>query len=180
MACQGDRKLIHLVTGTRGEGKTRTCINLANKFGEIGLYCGGVICPGVYDGGEKTGSRIIDVKTREASRFSSRKNGGDYGIEVGEWLIHHDGIEFGIQALKNALHCHIIFVDEVGPLELSGRGFSRALHDVFNHRQVIVVLRDGLRGEFASKFHYLKFREYDLSNGVQEIVAITERVLNEF
>ena len=153
--------MIYLISGSVGSGKTTACERILALAEKRGLACGGVICPATYERGVKTGSRIIDVRSKESEEFSCATGACFYaGINVGGHSISPAGLEFGIRALKDSADCDLVFIDEVGALELSGGGFRPALEEVLgNRKNVVVVVRERARDWFLEGFRKHKVVE---------------------
>ncbi|MCU0457284.1 MAG: DUF2478 domain-containing protein, partial [Bacteroidales bacterium] len=115
-------------TGSQGEGKTAFVKKLIGLLNENGIKTGGILSERVMTGTETTGYDIVNISTGERSVFLRRDE--DFGYEkIGRFSINPAGLEAGIAALESSAagRLQIIIVDEVGRLELQGRGWTQEL-----------------------------------------------------
>ncbi len=133
--------MVIIITGEIGSGKTTVCQKLLRRAQSKGVPCGGIITSKAPDG-----SIIIeDVKTGNCQTFASTEAKYD-GPCTGKYYFNPAAIDFGVQAIDSGAADDILFVDEIGYLELRGKGFSRAT-EVINTRkakQAILVIRKEL------------------------------------
>lgn len=136
-----------LVTGTRQSGKTSTCQGLADSARLDGYHVGGILCPPVFDGKRKVGFDLLAPATGERKRLGSRSLPACSGIQVGAWCLDPKVIAWGNAILRQQCDANILFIDELGVLELvKAGGFQEALHllDSQSHNHAVVVIRSEL------------------------------------
>jgi nucleoside-triphosphatase THEP1 len=157
-----------VITGAPGEGKSNLAGALAKSLREAGLSLGGIHAPGFWDGGRRSGFDIIDLATGE-SRPLCRTQGPDDWQSQGPFRFSPDGLAFGLRALAEALRrdADVIFVDEVGPLELHGRGWADALDVLARRRRkaMVWVVRQGLVDEVRRRWSLAPDRAWDAGSG---------------
>ncbi|MGQ9615652.1 MAG: nucleoside-triphosphatase [Spirochaetota bacterium] len=111
-----------VITGAVGVGKTSVCEKVAVLLKGQGISCGGIITPKATD----EGIIIIDLMSGRREILAAVVD--IYrGPRIGRYYFNPTGIAFGIDAIERAKNTDVIFIDEVGPLELSGGGFAKAL-----------------------------------------------------
>ncbi len=121
---------IFLVTGGVGEGKTSFLRELATALQQRKIRTAGFLAEGIMEKGEKKGYRLVDLASGEARPFGeARKKHGR--IHTGRFTFNRDTVRWGEDLLWKAVsegrdHT-VIILDEVGPLELKGKGWARAL-----------------------------------------------------
>ena len=136
-----------LLTGGRGAGKTRWCEALARSAHEAGLAIAGLLSPAVVIGGEKRAIDLLDLATGERRFLAERARPDLPGTEGLGWRFDLEALAAGNAALERVGACDLLFVDELGPLELGrGSGFTAAfgLLDDRRHGLAIVVVRPAL------------------------------------
>lgn len=118
-----------ILTGRRGSGKTTLCRRLAAEAKALGWDVAGVISPAVYDGGEKTGIEVIDLRSGNSRLFARRPVDADgSGSYRPAWIFDQIALAWGNQMLAGALPCDMLIVDELGPLEFeAGVGWSAGM-----------------------------------------------------
>jgi nucleoside-triphosphatase THEP1 len=136
-----------ILSGGQGEGKTTLLATLIRTMREEGIVVGGIRAPVVYVQGKRIGYDIEDIRTGVMTplcRIAAEATLAD----VGSFSFLPEGLSAGRRALEpDAEHMpEVLIVDEVGPLELDGKGWAGQLEK--NLRSfpgtVILVVRSGL------------------------------------
>lgn len=147
MNSEADRIIV--LSGQRGIGKSTVCKKVSRLARDQGLQCGGFVS---Y---KSSGSGIIieDVETGKTTILAGVKP--EYrGPQVGQYYFSPEGIEFGIKALERGLSSDLLFIDELGHLEVRGEGFAAAFNQLeqgtFAH--ALVVIREELLGVLLPRF----------------------------
>jgi nucleoside-triphosphatase len=137
--------MLVVITGAIGVGKTTICQKVIDITRSQGYGCAGMITCKAPDGG----IIIEDVKTGQRMTLASLNSIYD-GPQVGKYFFNPEGIEFGIRAIESGKDSSLLVVDEIGPLELKGGGFVRALELIKDGkvRDCIIVIRSGLVSTF--------------------------------
>jgi nucleoside-triphosphatase THEP1 len=111
-----------IITGEVGIGKSTVCRRTLHLLRDVEDRCGGVIT--CKDGNGKIIAEDVLTQTRMA--LASRN--GDYqGPRLGAYHFNPAGLAFGVDALNKGAALPLFVVDEIGPLEVSGKGFANAV-----------------------------------------------------
>jgi len=133
-----------VVTGPTGCGKTSTVETVVSGLRERGLRVTGFIQPGVWRDGKKVGFEVRDVATGEHTDLAHRSEGRGAVPGTG-YQFFRGGFDLARRALNRWRAGDVVVVDELGPLELRGRGHMpavrRSLADGGAHVVVLVVRR---------------------------------------
>jgi len=145
------------IAGEPGSGKTSWCTGYVDWLRQRNYRVGGTISPEVRQGGQRIGFDIVDLITGEQTTFA-RLSDGDHpkGIRIGSYAISEDGISFGLRAIERAVNeaCDWVVVDEVGPMELQGRGLMPAVSLACRRSSnVLIIVRSSL---LEALFEYLE------------------------
>jgi len=98
---------------------------LAGELRRQGLGVAGVASPRVLRGGETVGYQVRNLATGEERSLCSLD---PPGIPFRRFFFSPDGLAFANAALERASQeADVVVVDEVGPLELAGEGFTPGL-----------------------------------------------------
>jgi nucleoside-triphosphatase THEP1 len=118
-----------ILTGSRGSGKTTLCRRLAAEAKALGWDVAGVVSPAVFDGGEKTGIEVLDLRSGESRQFARRPAAYDGATSHRpSWIFDQIALAWGNQVLKTVIPCDMLIVDELGPLEFeAGVGWSAGM-----------------------------------------------------
>lgn len=155
-----------VVTGQPGSGKTSLCQRVVAHAQANGWQVGGVLSAEVRRQGVRAGYDVVDVRTGDTHSFARLRDGGPAaGIPIGRYAIDPAGLAFARAALSEAIaaNCHLIVIDEVGPLELlRGEGLMpEAVAALRSSASVLVIVRRELLTEFLARFADLRFHVFD-------------------
>ncbi len=170
-----------LLSGERGAGKTTLCLKLAAEL----PGAGGVVCPALFDGdGNKTGFTCVSIGSGESWELGAvklKEAGGEAGQSTRKYHFSENGIVRGIACIRESLERDggTTFIDEIGPLELSGGGFAPVLPLLASASNLIIVIRPALvdevtpflTGHRVSVFSLTKVNREELKD---EIIAFLE------
>ena len=163
-----------LVVGESGSGKTSWCREYIDRRRKSGSTVGGILSPAIAHEGQRVGSDALDLLTGQEVPFArlSHHNSFEEGDEVGDYTISRDGILFACDAIERAVksRCDLVVIDEVGPLELQGKGLMPAVElALASAINVLIVVRSSLREALQKHFS-----DYDFT----VIVDLTKPSLN--
>jgi molybdopterin-guanine dinucleotide biosynthesis protein A len=139
-----------LVVGEPGSGKTSWCREYIEERRESGSSVGGILCPAVEQQGQRIGSNALDLLTGQEVPFARLSRHGSFkaGEKIGHYTINRDGISFACAAIERAVesNCALVVIDEVGPLELSGKGLMPAVElALASAANVLIIVRSSLK-----------------------------------
>lgn len=133
--------MLIIITGSIGIGKTTVCRKVIELVRCHGHSCGGILS---YT---SSGENIIleDIQTGEKEILASTKRIYP-GPHTPRYSFSLKGIDFGIRAIDKGVLTELLVVDELGHLELHGKGFVRALELIRADKveNCILVIRNGL------------------------------------
>jgi len=138
---------IIILTGDIQSGKTSLCQELVQKAKEEGVQMAGLLSPAVFDKGKKVGIDVINLKNWERRHLAVWKEKDQTEVEPRHWLFYPEIVQWGNQALINAVPCELLVVDELGPIEFEqGEGWIAGLEavDSGSYQSALVVIRPSL------------------------------------
>jgi len=141
------RRRITVIHGPRDSGKTKTAAALAARMRAQGMRVGGVLSEAEMRSGVKVSYSFFDLGTAERSLYALRRPEPiPQGVRAYEFL--PEGLDFGRRAVLGAVEAgaEAIIVDEIGPLEMEGRGLWDAVRDLLSRfsGEIVIVVRDSL------------------------------------
>ena len=169
-----------LVVGEPGSGKTSWCREYIDRRRESGSSVGGILCPAVEHQGQRIGCNALDLLTGQEIPFARLSSHGciRQGERVGDYTISRDGISFARGAIKRAIDngCDLVVIDEVGLLELSGKGLVSAVElALASAVDVLIVVRSSLREDLQRHFSQYEFVvTADLTRSVSNLTEPTD------
>jgi nucleoside-triphosphatase THEP1 len=118
---------------------------------------GGILCPAIEQQGQLIGSNALDLLTGQEVPFArlSPHTCFEEGEKVGHYTISKNGISFARGAIERAVEnrCDLVVIDEVGPLELGGKGLMPAVElALASAVNVLVVVRSSLKEALQKRF----------------------------
>jgi nucleoside-triphosphatase THEP1 len=162
-----------LLVGDRHSGKTSTCRRLAELMRARGLGVGGIVAPAVYQAGRCAGYDVTDLGTGHTTRLATLDGPGVE--QVGRFHFLAEGLALGRAALENvAESCRrLVIVDEVGPLELAGRGWAPYLNRLVDRQGVtLFAVRRSLAGQVAERWGASAQTSHDLTEGPDAVIDV--------
>jgi len=120
------RTRVVLVTGPRGCGKSEAMAAAVARWQEQGGVAAGFLQPGIWEGARKVGFRVLDVATGEQCELARRVEvrEGQHGTT---FRFSDAGLALARRALGAAAPGALLVVDELGPVELRGKGHMSAV-----------------------------------------------------
>jgi nucleoside-triphosphatase THEP1 len=151
-----------LVVGEPGSGKTSWCREYIEEQRKHRATVGGILCPAIEHQGQRVGSNALDLLTGQAVPFARLSGHGSSkaGEKIGDYTISKDGILLACRAIERAVEssCDLVVIDEVGPLELSGKGLMPAVESsLASAANLLIVVRSSLREALQKRFPEQEF-----------------------
>lgn len=144
-------KRVVFLAGGIGGGKTAAGLRLLSLLRQAEIPAGGILAPRVMEGDETVGYSIIDVATNTTHAFAGLEPND---VHVGRYYVSRESIERASKAVLGVCGtCSVVFVDEVGRLELQGGGHESAVRALLAADPVAILLaRDELVEEVKRVF----------------------------
>ena len=111
--------MIGLLTGQVGAGKTTVAERVAGLARSQGLACGGLLAPALRNAcGQKGGIWGVDIASGERCLLA-RTDRALGGPAVGPYSFDAGALAWAVDTVDRAIGaCDVVFVDEIGKLEL--------------------------------------------------------------
>jgi len=121
--------MIFILTGPVHSGKTTLLKRTILEFKRKKLVVSGFLSKAVFRGRERIGYDLFDLKEEKSIPLIRREGRKDWQ-SVGSYFFVPSGLEEAQRIISCSKNSDICVVDEVGPLELSGKGFWPALKPI--------------------------------------------------
>ena len=177
---------ILVISGPVHGGKTTFVSMLADMLKDHGIEPCGFICKGRFTGGERSAFTLVDLEDGSEIAFATtRKRPGWERFR--RFYINPEALAKGERIARKAVRegSDLLVVDEVGPLELEGGGWSgilemlaveRNLMQIWVARQQIVdALRQRWRIPGENIFRLEKGREEELTDAIMRRLVPSEK-----
>lgn len=113
---------IVILTGERGVGKSTVCRETVTRAQARHYTCGGILTLGRPSGARD----VLDVRSGNLHRLTLGA-GASAALVQGRFRFDPETLAWGNDVLGRAVPCHLLVVDELGPLEIErGQGWPGA------------------------------------------------------
>jgi len=157
--------MIFILTGPVHSGKTTLLKNVVRELKRQKYRIGGFLSEPIWKSEETVGYDLFDLR-EERSIPLIRRTGEKEWQKIGAYFFIPQGLAKAEKIILQEKDVDILVVDEVGPLELSGKGFWPALKQVIFHplNIYLVVIRINILEDFLSMLGKLKVKIFDIKN----------------
>jgi len=119
-----------IITGEIHAGKTTFALNVINSLRGKNIKVCGFLAIGINENNERKGFKLMDLQTGEETELCSTSEIPE-NFKAGRYYFRRQTIEKGIKILTDIPDgCQCVIIDEIGPLELAGGGWSLAIDDL--------------------------------------------------
>ncbi len=135
-----------MITGPPGIGKSTVVSKVVFNLRSTGCIIGGCITEERRRNKERVGFDIEDLLSGNKGELASIS--GHLGPRVGRYRVNLQGLtEVGARALNDAVaSAELVVIDEVGPMELTGPEFRRALTScISSGKPIFAVVREQMK-----------------------------------
>jgi nucleoside-triphosphatase THEP1 len=163
---------VFILTGEKHEGKTTFAAALAEALKKQGIASGGFLAPGKFENNRRSEFDILDLKTGKQRPLCSIHL--KEGESIGPFCFDPSGQQLGNQILSpgHLEDVDVVFIDEIGPLEIKDQGWAPAIDKLMNepNRTHIWIIRKGLVDEAIQKWELMDVQVFDISTAKSEVV----------
>lgn len=149
------RPVVVIITGALHEGKTTFALKVADSLREKGFRPGGFLAIAVNEEGKRSGFILKDLSSGREAELCSNKPDPER-VNYGHFYFNREILKAGEQILKpeELSDKQTVFIDEIGPLELKGQGWSRAIDTLCQSNTILQVwiVREGIVHEVLKKW----------------------------
>ena len=167
---------IYIVTGAIGEGKTAWLAKLTGLLEEMEVKAGGILALRIIQDGKATGYDIYNISSGVRTPFLRLYGTETMGVE--RFTVLEEGVMAGQDALDPYVNSDmdVVVVDEAGPLELRGQGWSNRIVELLLDTRVTVIIavRKNLTGAVMDKFELTDAHVIDV--GQADPLKISEEI----
>ncbi len=152
-ALQEPLRVVGIVTGEKGQGKTTRMGEVVARLRELGVRVGGVLAPGEMREGRRWSMDLVDLGTGRRIPMGTRNPESGWP-KVGAFHVNPEAMELGLTALspQRVAGYDLVVLDEVGPWELAGQGWSPVLEALYGTEvPLLPVVRRSLMEDVAAR-----------------------------
>jgi nucleoside-triphosphatase THEP1 len=143
-----------IISGEINSGKTTLMKKNVDKEKRKSQGPTGIIAPGIFKQDLKVGFNVEDISSGKIKLLASVEEKYSVGFSFGRFNFFKEGFEFAKKALLNFKPKGVVFLDEAGPLELSGKGYADCLKALLcsNISRLYVSVRKDCLKEFIKTY----------------------------
>jgi nucleoside-triphosphatase THEP1 len=162
--------MVIIISGEKGSGKSLLMLEISRMCNQTGFKISGIIQPSLFVDEKHIGYSIMNITSGQTKTLAGLDSGAAAN-SVGKYYFYEDGLKFGHLALQNT-NSEIVFIDEIGPLELSGKGWAQDLKQQLNKSPqiILITIRPSLIKEVILQFEIQNYRIYHLPETTPELV----------
>lgn len=125
------RARVVILTGEIQQGKTTFAQKVVSDLVNENYKITGFFSQGINKEGKRTGFDLVDIETSEKIELCS-DNKYETKIRLGHYFFNTDALLFGnkILSAEKVAEKQLIVIDEIGPLELKGQGWSNSIEEL--------------------------------------------------
>ena len=136
-----------IISGPKNAGKTKVCLRLIEMLQDQSVPVSGLVSPGLYRDGRKTGILVRDIACGDEMQLAVYEPGWDPQVPEREWRFNMEAVIWGNKRLKTIKNAPFLLIDEMGFLEMEqNRGWTAGLDllDSKDYHRAVVVIRPDL------------------------------------
>ncbi len=144
--------MINILTGPVNSGKTTLLKNTLSSLNEKDLAIDGYLSEAVWEKNDFLGYDLYDLKDHRHHPFI-RKKGQEEWQSIGPFFFQPESLDIAKHIIRRSGKADLCVVDEVGPLELEGKGVWPAIAKVLKLSQVdfLLVIRSSVLENFLAR-----------------------------
>lgn len=158
---------VFIVSAPIGAGKTSYVKSLIKLFREENISVGGIFSERVMEDSVAIGYDLVDIE-KEKKTVLMRQGWHDRMETVGRFSVFSEGIAMGRSILRrdSVSWNKIIVIDEIGHLELGGRGWADCFSSLLdkNKGSIIITVRENLTEEVVKKWNLKNYSVFHISD----------------
>jgi nucleoside-triphosphatase THEP1 len=170
---------IFIIKGKVDGGKTTFVKYLIGRLNQKKIRVAGIYSEKIFENNKKIGYDLVNIKTRESKVFLRKNNGSPE--RIGDYTINPEAIHAGNEILKpeNNNHGHLIIIDEVGLMELNGKGWAKSLDDLTNqiNHHLLIAVRDDFAEKIIERWNFRNSHVFHVSGDDNH--AVSEKIIEK-
>lgn len=157
--------MIFILTGPVHSGKTTLLKKIVYELKEEKFNIDGFLSEAILKNKETVGYDLFDLKKEKSIPFIRRKGEKDWQ-RMGLYFFIPQGLAEAKEIILRSKDADISVVDEVGPLELSGKGFWPALEQIILKplTSCLLVVRINILEDFLAMMGKKEVKIFDIKN----------------
>lgn len=138
-----------------------------------GIEVSGFFSIGIFKDGKRHSFDLLNIATQEKKPLCSADKTPGWK-KFRKFYFNLETVSWGNEILKKAKDRRVIIVDEIGPLEMQGEGWSEGIKAIVNQRNSlqIWIVRDLMIKEVSNEFKIPEMNIFNIDVFTPEAVAL--------
>lgn len=175
-----------IITGEIHEGKTTFVNKIVKDLLKAKIKVVGFLSVAIYENGERLGFDMYDIEKGDRVELCSNKK-DDIRLHLGRYYFNKSAISKGNKILssENISGRHLIVIDEIGPLEFKGQGWSNAIDNITKNSTVpqLWVMRKSIVKKVTKRWNTGNIYIFDIKDSTthevkEKIIEIISQQTN--
>ena len=157
-------KKLTIISGDRHSGKTTRLLNYIEELKEKAVLVAGIVSIGTFKNDVRDSFILKDIST-DIEKFFMSRNKCDNCEKIGRFYINNETYNWGEDVINNAINSNVetIVIDEIGALELNGKGWDSVLIKVLEtDKNIIITVRNKFVDDIVLKYGFTDFQIIDI------------------
>ncbi len=156
--------MIFILTGPVHSGKTSLLKKAVVEWKEGKIKVDGFLSLAVREKGKMSGYDLFDLKNETSLPLLRRKGNTDWQ-RTGSYFFLPSGLARAERIILRSREAELGVMDEIGPLELAGKGFWPALLQVIFRpgARILLVIREAILNDFRLAFGQSEIKVFDVT-----------------
>lgn len=151
-----------IISGGVAQGKTTLLKQLIEILKSRSLKIGGFYAKRIMDNDETVAYNLVNCDTGEVVKFLTIVP-TENTKKIGKYYIYNEALETGHHWLQNQKGFDVMAIDEIGKLELRGRGWAKAFSGLLvQNTPLIICARDIFVNETVAAFDLNNITEFKI------------------
>jgi len=129
---------VFIISGKVGSGKSTQLEKISRELQQSGLDLDGFLCRGDTKHGERIAYTLVNVRDGSEFLFATNKTREGWP-SYGRFCFNPEAFTEGEGIIRKGIKrkSNVIIIDEVGPLELEGRGWASILEELMKETEMV-------------------------------------------
>jgi len=171
-----------IITGEIQQGKTTFTQKIISELISRRIKMAGFLSIGIDEHGIRNGFNLCDIESGKLIELCSDKK-EENRLKLGRFYFNQKALEFGNEILKsdNVADKQLIVIDEIGPLEVRGQGWCRAIDELTDNFTIphLWVVRKSLVQKISRKWNIGDAWVFDIADSsLKDVVEKLAELIN--
>lgn len=128
-----------IITGIKGNGKTSLLAETAKELKQRQVNVQGILQPATIVDGERAGYSLLDLDSGKLMPLASVAVKQE-DATIGAYAFNQKAFDFGFQIFQQIRNVEVAIVDEIGPLEVQGKGWDAPLRQLLSESLSVILI----------------------------------------